>query len=326
LASTFEPAILADTGAVTSDSIKAVKSVKFNYAPTPMTRELLEAFRGMVNDAIRIGIDEGIKGRLELRNRIYKEFRVRYKVVSCFPYSVAEVAWSIVKKHRKWHRKPFAKRLMMKMDSLNYSLNYSILSVPFRKGERIVIPLRYGDYQRSFLMDSTLKRGSVTMTEDCIIIAFSKKISTFTPSRRVGIDLNEKSAVLSDGTRFNLSEVARLHTEYGIRRSDFYQRHADDRRLKAKFAHSRRERERVRQVLHRAAKEIVESAKSNGQAIVLEKLKGIRYAHRKGKGEGEASEDRTMAFSRPPDIHALQGSLGGGPGRVRQCGMDIADV
>ena len=270
----------------------SIKAVKFGYVPTPITRELLEKFRDMVNDAIRICIDEGIKGRLKLRDRIYKEFQQRYGVVSCFPYSVAEVAWSIVKKHRRWHRKPFAKRLMMKMDARKYTLNYSILSLPFRKGERVLIPLQYGDYQRSFLMDTTLERGSVMLTEDAVVIAFSKVTPTIIPQSKVGVDLNEKSVVLSDGTRHDLSEVARLHTEYGVRRRDFYERHPKDRRLKKKFAGSRREKERVRQVLHRTAKVIVESAKSKGQAIVLEKLKGIRYAHKKGNWEAKGKRRR----------------------------------
>jgi len=249
-------------------------------------------FRGMVNNAIRICIDEGIKGRLKLRDRIYKEFQERYGVASYFPYSVAEVAWSIVKKHRSWQRKPFASRLMMKMDSGSYSLNYSILSLPFRRGERMLLPLQYGDYQRSFLMDESLKRGSVTVTEDAVIIAFTKDIPTFTPASRVGVDLNEKSAVLSDGTKFDLSEVARLHTDYGMRRSDFYEGHPHDRRLQKKFASSRREKERTRGILHRTAKQIVESSKAKGQAIVLERLKGIRYAHQKGNGEGRGKRRR----------------------------------
>ena len=79
--------------------MKAVKGVKFTYKPTPQTLELLSTFREMVNDAIRICMDEKIKGRLRLRDRIYREFQDRYGVTSCFPYSVAEVAWSIVKKH-----------------------------------------------------------------------------------------------------------------------------------------------------------------------------------------------------------------------------------
>jgi putative transposase len=250
----------------------------------------------MVNEAIRICLREGIRGRFRLRNRIYKEFQERYDVVSHFPYSVAEVAWSIAKKHKRWHRKPFAKRLMMKMEAQGYSLNYSILSLPFRKGGRVLVPLRYGDYQRSFLMDTTLKRGSVTVTENSIIIAFSKEVPTSMPQSRVGIDLNEKSAVMSDGTKYDLSEVARLHTVYGVKRTDFYERHPQDRRLKRKFAGSRRERERVRQFLHRTAKKIVESAKSKDQAIVMEKLKGIRHAHRRGNGEGKERRRRVALW------------------------------
>ena len=267
-------------------AVKPVKAVRFSYVSTSLTRELLGTFRDMVNDAIGICLDEGIQGRLKLRDRIYRELQGRYGVVSCYPYSVAELAWSIVKKHRRWQRKPFARRLMMKMDSQSYTLNYSILSLPFRKGERILIPIQYGDFQRSFLMDTSLKRGSVTLTDDAVIISFTKEVTLSAPKGRVGIDLNEKSAVCSDGTRYDMSQVARLHTEYGVRRSGFYKDHPDDQRLKKKYAGATREKERVRQFLHRAAKEIVMTARSKSQAIVLEKLKGIRYAHRKGNWEG----------------------------------------
>src|ERR1022692_540880 len=105
----------------------------------------------MVNHAIRIGLDENIKGRFNLPDRIYREFRQRYGVLSFYPYSVAEVAWSILKKHRHWHRRPSACRLMLKMGSANYSLDRGILSLPNKRGEPILIPLQYGDYQRSFL-------------------------------------------------------------------------------------------------------------------------------------------------------------------------------
>lgn len=246
----------------------------------------------MINDAIRICLAENIKGRLKLRNRIYREFQAKYGVTSCFPYSVAEVAWSIVKKHKRWHRKPRAKRLMFKMDAASFSLNYSILSLPFKKGERVLIPLQYGDYQRSFLMDKTLKRGSVTVTESSVVIAFSKEPLTEQPSKKVGYDLNEKSVVGSDGTRYDLSEVARLHSLYGVRRSKFYERHPHDRRLKKKFASFLREKERVSQALHRVSTSIVEKARANKEAIVLERLKGIRYAHKKGNGEGKSSRRR----------------------------------
>ena len=273
--------------------VKAIKAVRFAYTPTAETRELLETFRMMVNHAIHVSLDENVKGRLTLRNRIYKEFRERYQTHSAYPYSVAEVAWSIVKKHRRWHRRPFAKRLTMKLDARSYSLNYAILSIPFKTGQpRLLIPLRYGDYQRSFLADAELKRGSVTITETSVVISFTKEMRLIQPTGLTGIDLNEKSAVSSDGTKTNLSEIARLHTLYGIRRREFFIRHPHDQRLKKKFAGSRRERKRVDQLLHREAKRIVETAKRDSKGIVLERLKGIRSAHPKGNGEGRARRRR----------------------------------
>jgi len=275
---------------------QAVKSVKFGYSPTPSSRELLTVFREMVNHAIHIAIEEEIHGRLKLRDRIYKEFQERYDVVSCFPYSVAEVAWSIVKKHRKWNRRPLARRLMMKMDIRNYSLNHALLSLPFKKGCRVLLPLRYANYQRSFLVNESLKRGSVTMTDSEVIIAFTRFAPIIQPRVRVGIDLNEKSAVCSNGTRIDLSEVARLHTEYGVRRRDFSRRHPKDIRVTRNFASSQREKERVKQVLHRVAKKIVTTAKGNEEALILERLKGIRYAHQKGNGEGKAKRRRVSQW------------------------------
>ncbi len=272
--------------------MKSVKGVKFGYLATPETKEALKTFRMMVNDAIHIALEENIKGRLRLRDRIYREFQERYGVAWCYPYSVAEIAWSIVKKHRRWQRRPVAERLMLKMDSANYSLNYGVLSLPNKKGQHVLIPLQYGDWQRSFLMDTTLKRGSVTMTDLAIVIAFSKEMVAIKPLRRVGYDLNHKSIVGSDDTRFDLSKVARLHTEYGVRRSEFYARHPIDRRLKQKFASSGREKERVKQTLNAISKQTVEKAVKNKEAIILERLKGIRKAHQRGNGNGRSSRRR----------------------------------
>jgi len=250
----------------------------------------------MVNDAIRICLDESIKGRLNLRNRIYKELKERYVIVACYPYSVAEVAWSIVKKHRRWHRRPYAKRQMMKVDAGEYTINGGILSLPFRKGERLLVPLRYGEYQHSFLVDSTLKRGSITMTENAIAIAFTKLTRPYAPTSRIGYDLNERSVVGSDGTLIDLSRVARLHTEYGIRRRDFYIQHPNDRRLVKKYSASSREKERVNQVLHNVAKQIVRRAKVNKQVLVLEQLKGIRFSHLRGNGDGISQRRRVSQW------------------------------
>ena len=46
------------------------------------------------------------------------------------------------------------------------------------------------------------------------------------------------------------------------------------------------------QALHRVSTLIVEKARANNEAIVLERLKGIRYAHKRGNGERTAQRRR----------------------------------
>jgi hypothetical protein len=135
-------------------------------------------------------------------------------------------------------------------------------------------------------MDKAIKRGSLTITASSILITFSKETSPTEPLRKVGYDVNEKSVVASDGTKYEVDvrEVARLHTLYGVRRRSFYGRHANDRRLKKKFAGSKREQARMKQALHRVTTQIVEKSRVNKEAIVLERLKGIRYASRRVMG------------------------------------------
>lgn len=283
-------------GDTESPTIKVTKAVTFGYIPTPLTVNLLETFRLMVNEAISICLKEDIQGRLRLRTRIYEGFKAEYGVVAGFPYSVAEVAWSIVKKHRKWNRIPVAKRLMMKMEAQKYSINHLVISLPFKKGTRVVIPLICGEYQQSYLTNQELRRGSVTITEEKIIVAFSAQLPRRVPTSRIGIDLNEKSAVCSDGSKYDLSEVARVHTEYGLRRAHFHRIHPRDRRLMHSYASSLREKERVRQVLHRDAKKIVQEAKTKNQSLVLERLGGVRYAHKKGNGESKKKRARVALW------------------------------
>ena len=56
------------------------------------------------------------------------------------------------------------------------------------------------------------------------------------------------------------------------------------RALLAKYG--KRERDRTSQALHRVTKRIVEHAKKNDYAIVMERLKGIRKLYRRGNGQG----------------------------------------
>ena len=276
-------------------SVSAVKGIRFGYWQNDELLSTLNVFRDMVNNAIRICLEENIRGRLNLRDRIYREFIDGYNLASVYPYSVAEIAWSIVKKHKRWQRTPHAKHLMMKLDSSAYTVKDGMLSLAFRPGrnaQRIDIKLRYGEYQRRFLEDATLRTGSVTITADTVVIAFSKEIACTVPVSKVGFDINGKSLVSSDGDRYDLSEIARQQTEYGDRRAKFSERHNEDVRLIRKVSKRSRQKERRKQMIHTVANAVVRKAADTSSVIVMEKLKHIRRSKRKGNGDGRSIRRR----------------------------------
>ncbi len=85
---------------------------------------------------------------------------------------------------------------------------------------------------------------------------------------------------------------SRGSTEYGERRAIFYAKHPEDRRLKRKFAGESREKERVKQALNRVSKAIVEKAKVENSAIVMERLKHFMSSQRRGNGMGRTFRGR----------------------------------
>jgi putative transposase len=66
------------------------------------------------------------------------------------------------------------------------------------------------------------------------------------------------------------------------------------RKLLSKYG--RREKDRTVQAIHRITKRIVNHAKANGQAIVMENLKGIRKLYRKGNGQGTPFRGRMNSW------------------------------
>lgn len=68
-----------------------------------------------------------------------------------------------------------------------------VLRIPRKPKDFIYIPLKTGDYQRRFLEDPTLKRGSVTLTADTVVVAFSRDAEVVKPMGKVAFDTNELS-------------------------------------------------------------------------------------------------------------------------------------
>lgn len=263
----------------------AVKAVAFQYEPDETVGALLETFRMIVNRALWIGKRRNIRGRFKLIRAVYKEFKP-YRLHSHYTLNACEVAVGILKNSKRNHRSPVAKRLFLKLDNQTYRLENETLRIPLKPRQFVTLKLKLGEYQRKFLNDPTLKRGSITLTERKVIVAFEREEATgLGYASVVAYDTNELSL---DGTlsnmarikpiRVDLRRIAKIRADHFNRRRHLQIRLAHcQRKLTAKLnLDQERERRRVDAVLHQVAKAQVNLAHENHAKIVLEDLKGVR--------------------------------------------------
>lgn len=212
--------------------------------------------------------------------------------------SACEIAYSV---YRNKNRKsaPYVGRAFLKLDNQSYQLNHLLLRIPSTPRSFIFLTLEGSDYHLSFVDDPNLKKGSVTITNHSVIIAFSKVVEQFNPLGRVGIDINERNVAVSATDGFEkkfeeLGEVVEIKERYRETRAKISRLTRQDRRigtgLLAKY--DDRERDKTSQRIHKVTREIVDRAFERKLGINMEKLTGIRRLYRKGNGQGNSFRGR----------------------------------
>lgn len=289
-------------GVIESSSfgLPAVKAVRFTYKPTQEILDLIQTFKQMCNDAVYVALTEKPKNRFDLISKSYRRLR-EYGLHSHYILSACEVAYSAYQNEKR-RSNPYIKKPFLKLDNQSYKLDYLLLRIPIQSRKFAFITLQGSRYHLSYLADKSLKRGSVTITDSTVVIAFSKETAEIEPHGRIGIDVNERNVTWSDSSgrteRENTSAVAELKERYHDARARIAQRTQKDRRIQQRLLsrYGRREKDRTTQALHRISKRIVEHAKVNRFSVVMENLKGIRKLYRKGNGQGTSYRGRMNSW------------------------------
>jgi putative transposase len=281
--------------------MRAVKAVKQNINNFEVV-ELLETFRRMVNDAIRVGLERNVTSRFSLGNIVYKQ--LHNGLHTWYILSAIEKACAILKNYRKAKRKnpetkkPYVRKAFLSIGNQGYKIIDGKLRLPIKPREYIYIPLN--KHTLEVLSEPNLKLGSITLTARTVAIAFSKETVMIEPSGYIGIDrnLDNITTVSSDGevASYDLSKATRIKAVYRevkshLKRNDVRIR----RRIFQKYGE--KQRNRVNQILHHVSKDIVERAKKNKFGIVMENLKGIRKLYRKGNGQGRRYRGKMNSWS-----------------------------
>ena len=285
---------------IATTTLLAVKAVQQNYTPNSQLLGLLEQFRQMVNNCIRIGLAENVTSLKSLSLKAYWQLE-QYDAMSYYKLCAISKAAGILKNYRKAERRgkrvkqPYARRPQLTTCYGFKTCNDSLL-LPIKPGNKIRIPLNHHALQ--VLSETGVTARSVTLTESTITVAYSKHVPTLEPSGLMGIDRNLGNVTVADSngsiTRHNLAQATEITAMYREVKSHL---NRNDSRVRQRVygKYGVRQRNRVRQLPHRASKQIIAEAKRSRSAVVMERLTGIRRLYRKGNGQGRDYRARMNA-------------------------------
>jgi putative transposase len=281
--------------------VKAVKSISFEYVASRELSSIFEDFRRMCNDAIRIALDKRPESRFRLIEFAYPRLK-EYGLHTHYNLSACEVAYSVYR-NKKRNLVPHITKAFLKLDSQSYKLQHLLLRIPVTPRNFIFLTLKGSDYHTSFIDDPGLKKGSITITDHTVNIAFSKQVTLIEPSGYVGMDINERNVTISstDGyecTFTSLAEVAEIKERYREVRAKIGRITGRDRRIGEMLLakHGRREKNRTSQRIHKITKEIAAFALEEHLGIKMERLTGIRNKFRRGNGMGRLFRGRMNSW------------------------------
>lgn len=263
---------------------------------------LLEQFRLMLNDCIRIGLAENATSLKSLSLMAYGQLK-GHEVPSYYKLCAISRATGILRNYRKAKRKgrrvrePHARQLQL-VTCYGLKIRDGTLALPFKSKQPIHIPLN--PHVRQVLSEQGLMVRSVTLTADKLVIAYAKEAAEIQLKGLIGIDRNLDNLTLADSSgkveQLNLAKAAEIKEMYRVVKARFAR---NDIRVRKRIfrKYGEKERSKVQHILHNVSKHIVEDAKARCLGIVMEDLNGIRRLYRKGNWQSKNYRARMNSWS-----------------------------
>ena len=296
----------------------ARKSVKQRLAPSSSIRHLMESFRLMCNDAIRIGLEKDASSLKRLSKLSYgalkdydvsKLLQALRDIEGCWnPGSKEEVNQARVPDEETVSLEASAR--CPAMASRLRTARFSFLSAHHRF-ERI--PLNA--HTLAVISQPGVTVRSFTLTEQSLSLCIAKEVEEIEAQGAIGIDRNLRNVTAGNAERVIYYDVSKAVEIAENTRSIVRSFKRNDVRIRRELAskYGRRRQERIRQILNRVSKSIVTEARSEKRAIAFEDIRGIRKLYRKGNGQGRNFRGRmnSWSFSRAEETGGIQGCVGG---------------
>ncbi|MHB8601076.1 MAG: RNA-guided endonuclease InsQ/TnpB family protein [Nitrosotalea sp.] len=277
----------------------AYKAVKQQFTPIVELDTMMETFRQMVNECIKIGLDANISTLGRFSSLHYKDLN-RCQIQSKYKLTAMSQAMGRLAQRKRDIEKgrnpksPYVNKPYL-VSCYGFKINGMLLSIPIGNRDKLLVMLN--DHTVSKLKG--VEPRSFTITPNSLSISIRKEVNEIKPQSVIGIDRNLRNVTISTreqpimyktGKLLSIKENA-VHVIASFRRND--------RRVKGKFYSQKKNRRsrRVQQFLHKISKDIVSRAVQSSSMIVLEDIKGIRKLYRKGNGQGNKFRRRLNSWS-----------------------------
>jgi len=278
-----------------------IKSVKQRFEPNAELLQMMEMFRQMINDCIRIGLEHNCSTIKKLCPLTYRQLE-NYSIMSYYKLTAISQACGRlsqmrrdIKKGRK-PKSPYVQKPYL-VSCYGFKINGMLLSIPIRNREYANILLN--DHTTKAISDKSLKTKSFVITPISLSLSMQKEIEMINPEKTIGIDRNERNITFGNHSKVvyaDTTKLSKMKENYSRIKSTFKR---NDRRTRKKLygKFGRRQSSREKQALHIASKCIVEYAKRQNAMIILEDLRGIRKLYKKGNGQGNKFRRKINSWS-----------------------------
>ncbi len=286
----------------TKDAPSATKAVIQGYTPNARILDLLEIFRQMVNDSIRIGLANDVPTFKKLSSLSYTKL-VRYDCHSYYKLCAISRAAGILAARRKsirrgyWTKNPYSVKPQLTA-YFGFKLKNGILKLPI--GVRLYFEIPLDNHTMEVLAaNAPLTIRSFTLTTRTLSLTMSKQVSTNEGTKTAGLDRNLRNLTYGNNEsviKYDLQKAVKI-VETTVEIVASFKR--NDTRIRKKIAskYGRRRRNRIGHLLHCVTKDIVGRAYDNKEAVVVEDIRGIRNLYRKRNGQNRRYRGRMNSWS-----------------------------
>jgi putative transposase len=281
--------------------LTGIKSIKQPLQAGPEVVELMETFRQMVNDCIRLGLKNDASTLKRLSTLSYSLLS-KYDVISYYKLCASSHAAGILANRKKslkrglTPRESCAKRPLL-VSCYGFKVTDNVLKVPLGNRQYFDIPLN--NYVRRVLSDPTMRVRSFTLTPDSLSICISKEVEEIECESTEGVDRNLRNVTIGNGdyvVQYDLTKAADIaENTRSITRS--FKRNDVRVRKRIFRKYGMRRKRRVNQLLHKLTKAIVHHAKQSRSAIAFEDIRHIRRLYQKGNYQGRNYRARLNGWS-----------------------------